>query len=183
MFSYQGAGYVLDCNPNMCDSTCQPVTTSCQWMHSTQQLSWVAQLRPVKWQSFPFLNAGIYSPLPMQSTTSSVCWEFHLGDGGGPFFTAPRQPVCVSPFLPTAWQVDVRPRGDGYIRSLAQLQVSLPHIILWRSSHENEHGVVPPVPRCTVGNLLSYLHLYLHYHMDIYPELIYKRQQSLLQSC
>lgn len=26
------------------------------------------------------------------------------------FFTAPRQPVCMSPFLPTAWQVAVRPR-------------------------------------------------------------------------
>lgn len=69
-------------------------------------------------------DLGIYLPLPMHSTTWSVCWELHLGrdgGGGGGFFTAPRQPVCVSPFLPTAWQVDVRPGGARYIRSLARL--------------------------------------------------------------
>lgn len=103
-------------------------------------------------------NAGIYLPLPMHSTTLSVCWELHLrlgcgvGNGGvrGAFLTAPRQPLCVSLFLPTAWQVAVRPTGARYIRSLAQLQLSLPRSILWCSSHENGNRA----PREASGKLV-----------------------------
>lgn len=58
-------------------------------------------------------------------------------------------------FFPLHNKVAVRPSGAKYIRSLAQLQLSLPHIILWCSSHENGHWA----PETLVGNAYSHLDL------------------------
>lgn len=67
------------------------------------------------------------------------------------------------------------PEGDWCIRSLAQLQLSLPHTLLWWSSHENEHGAPPepsgkPAFLFTSSSALPY-------------GFVCQRHQALLQCC
>lgn len=80
------------------------------------------------------------------------------------FFTAPRQPVCMSPFLPTAWQVDEAQKGTDI--SGAWPSSSGLYLTLYCDDPVMRTSTLPL--RSPVGNLHSYLRLHLHYHMVLY---------------
>lgn len=113
-------------------------------------------------------DLGIYLPLPMHSTTWSVCWELHLGrdggggGGGGAFSQLPGSQYVWVHFFPLHGKWMWGPEGPDI--SGAWPGSSCLYLAVYCDAPVMRTGIGPL--RRPVGNLYSHLHLPLCYRMD-----------------